>query len=291
MAIYLYRIPLFTTTQNFALGFKNLFYFSQSTVSEYTFVSDSLGKITKSGYIYLPAAYKTNTTEKFPVLYLLHGDPGSSKDWVQNGNIRQIADQLIKSGEMQPVIIVMPDGNGPIIKNAQYLNADVAQQKMEDYIVRDVITYIDSHYRTLAQKNMRAIGGSSSGGYGALNISFHHPDLFSVVFGLSAYIEPIGDEVSQLLTASSVEKNKLINVVNELDPKITPLIFLYYGEHDMFNFNQDNELLHKKLTERKIPVEVLADDNGHDWLTWQNAIPQALIFTSKQFSSFSMNSQ
>jgi S-formylglutathione hydrolase FrmB len=167
--------------------------------------------------IYLPKSYYTCPEKRFPVIYFLHGMPAWSKmlmeltpfeNFEQFANLQAPVDfpneaftewvnNLIDDGGMREAIIVMPDAKtffGPNV----YQNSEVLGNS-EDYIVEDVVSYIDSHFRTIAHFNWRAISGHCAGGYGALNIAMKHPHVFRYVGALSPAHFP---EETMLLMAS-----------------------------------------------------------------------------------------
>lgn len=120
--------------------------------------------------IVLPADYETSG-KRYPVLYLLHGFMQNYTVWGRN------LGAAFYARELGDVIVVMPDGG-----NTWYINwaESAAGQKnnWEDHIIDDVLTYVDSHYRTEARREGRAIAGLSMGGYGALTLGLRHPDKF-----------------------------------------------------------------------------------------------------------------
>ena len=132
--------------------------------------------------IYLPAAYTNQPTRRFATLYFLHGFADTPVKKV--AEILQLyMDELIASGSIEPMIVVVPNGVNRYF-GSFYTNSEVTGN-WEDYITRDVLTYVDSHYRTLAAPESRGISGHSMGGYGALMLGFKHPELFSNVYGMS----------------------------------------------------------------------------------------------------------
>ncbi len=135
--------------------------------------------------IYLPPDYDLNATSRYPVLYLLHGYTLDEHSWLETGNIDTTADALIDNSTIQPLIIVMPNGNNSY-GGSWYVNSPVTGD-WEDFIVHDLVTYIDSHYRTIARPESRAIAGHSMGGFGALSIATRHPETFRVVYAMSPY--------------------------------------------------------------------------------------------------------
>lgn len=173
--------------------------------------------------IYLPPGYYEERDGRYPVIYLLHGHGGNwRKVTVSNSSdmdkmagvlppelLAQIdttrlpsyarLDELITVGELKPFILVQPDGSlhlpkidhskdlisgEPATKGSFYVNSPFTGS-FEDYIINDVIGYIDSHYRTAADRSHRAVVGESMGGYGALSLSLHHPNEFAAIAALS----------------------------------------------------------------------------------------------------------
>jgi len=118
--------------------------------------------------IYLPPCYDTKVDQRYPVLYLLHGQTYIDDQWVRLGAVTA-ADNLILSGRSQPFIIVFPDD--------RYWNLD-AGPGFGDRVINVVIPYIDSHYRTLADRAHRALGGLSRGGGWTVRLGLEHYDLF-----------------------------------------------------------------------------------------------------------------
>src|SRR5258706_808708 len=118
--------------------------------------------------IYLPPCYENSADARFPVLYLLHGLTYNQDQWVRLG-VPTVADQLIHSGEAVPFIVVFPDDH--------YWNAP-AGASFGNRLINTIIPYIDENYRTLADREHRALGGLSSGGGWTVQLGFEHPQLF-----------------------------------------------------------------------------------------------------------------
>ncbi len=121
--------------------------------------------------IYLPPCYNVNTDQRYPVLYLLHGQTYTDAQWVRLGAPKD-ANQLILSGQAPPFIIVFPDD--------RYWNL-ATETGFGDRIVNVIIPYIDSNYRTIPDRQHRAIGGLSLGGGWAIHLGLTHYDLFSAM--------------------------------------------------------------------------------------------------------------
>ena len=149
--------------------------------------------------VYLPPSYFTSDT-RYPVVYYL---PGYTDSSMLGFGLPGDADKLMRSGAIREMIIVVANGINRL-GGSFYVNSPVTG-RWEDFIVNDVVTYVDTHYRTVAQASARAIGGHSMGGFGALNIAMRHPDVFSVVYSLSpGLFDPDGLAESQMFVSDRV---------------------------------------------------------------------------------------
>ncbi|MBN1121678.1 MAG: hypothetical protein JXJ17_11420 [Anaerolineae bacterium] len=136
--------------------------------------------------VYLPPSYETSG-KNYPAVYFLTGygdsinvfaDGGFQGFWLQDA-----MDQFIGDGSIKEMIVVVSDGQHPL-GGSFYTNSPVTGN-WEDFIVNDVVEYVDSHYRTIPNAESRGIAGHSMGGYGALNLAMLHPDVFGAVYSMS----------------------------------------------------------------------------------------------------------
>src|SRR5579884_732015 len=137
----------------------------------------------QSVWIVLPAAYAQESQHRFPVLYFLHGFADSTPHHDAAEFMRASLDRAIAAAAAQPFIIVLPNGLNKYL-GAFYANS-ATTGNWDDYITRDVVQYVDTHYRTVADPAHRVIAGHSMGGYGALTLAFRHPDVFGSVYAMS----------------------------------------------------------------------------------------------------------
>lgn len=128
--------------------------------------------------IYLPPCYDEQPERAFPVLYLIHGQTYSDTQWDRLG-VPETADRLIAAGEVAPFIVVMPRDRVWLEPTKDHFGLAVEQS---------LIPWIDEHYRTLPERDFRAIGGLSRGGAWAAHIGFSHPELFSAVGMHSGFV-------------------------------------------------------------------------------------------------------
>lgn len=150
--------------------------------------------------VYLPGGYE-HSDQRYPVLYLLSGfgsrGQGLLNDRLWEENIQERLDRLIDSGAIPPLIVVMPDCSTRY-GGSQYINSS-ATGRYQDYLL-ELVTYIDHTYRTIPERDNRAIGGISSGGYGATMMGMQHPQVFGLVADLS------GDKYFELCYKPDIPK-------------------------------------------------------------------------------------
>jgi len=221
--------------------------------------------------IYLPQKYD-RSTDRFAVLYLLHGIYGNFKDWDAQSHLRQYAQNL-------DLIIVMPDGG-----NNWYVNsATVPQQRYEDYIVKDLIAEVEGRYRTMAARKSRAIAGLSMGGYGSLNLALKHPELYIFAGSLSGALNAPSDLgprqpefQASLLDAfgppgsTARNENDVFVRLKQADVSRLPYIYLACGKGDAFI--DLNRQFAAQLFQEHAHYEAHDAPGGHDWKFWDKSI-------------------
>jgi len=153
-------------------------------------------------FVYLPPSYG-DPGKRFPVIYYL---PGYGDSGMIGFNLPGSMTTLIESGTVNEMIIVIANGTSKL-GGSFYVNSSVTGN-WEDYIVNDVVGYVDDHYRTLAQAESRGITGHSMGGFGALNIAMHHPEVFSAVYSMSpGLFDENGLAESQMFIGENLIRN------------------------------------------------------------------------------------
>ena len=160
--------------------------------------------------VYLPPSYATDLNRRYPVVYLLHGYTNSDEGWYgpntksgfqsANTTLPAVADQAIASGAAREMIIVMPNAYN-VYQGSMYSNS-VTTGDWEAYITRDLVEYMDAHYRTISTPAARGLAGHSMGGYGAIRLAMKDPAVFSSIYILSACcltanLDPKGDSYAQ----------------------------------------------------------------------------------------------
>ncbi|PWU01543.1 MAG: XynC protein [Bacteroidetes bacterium] len=218
----------------------------------------------------------------FPVVYLLNGYSGNYAQWLR------IAPQLQKKVDELHIIIVCPDGG----LASWYVDSPIdSSMRYETHIIKEVIPFIDSKYKTVADKKSRAISGLSMGGHGALLLATNHVDLFGAAGSMSGGVDirPFPDkwDISKVLGEYSKfptywDNYSVINVVDKL--KVTDLkLIIDCGIADQFM--EVNRNLHRKLLQRRIDHDFIERPGEHDAKYWSNAVDYQLLFFRKYFDS------
>lgn len=144
-------------------------------------------------YLYLPPGYDTESSARFPVVYCLTGFTGRGQMLLNSQpfapTLAERMDALIERGAVREMIVVMPDCFTRL-GGSQYINSD-ATGRYEDYLIEEIVPFVDERFRTLAKAGARAVMGKSSGGYGALVLGMRHANVFGLVASHSgdAYFE------------------------------------------------------------------------------------------------------
>lgn len=246
------------------------------TVAKVWYPSPTLGMERRRMTVYTPAGYE-DSKESYPVLYLLHGAGGDENAWSELGRAVQILDNLIAQGKAQPMIVVMPNGNGAQeavpgeYPNSMYKPSFMNSKTMEGSFEKafpDIMNYVESHYRTVNDKAHRAIAGLSMGGFHSLYISANYPDKFGYVGLFSAAI----NRQAKGENASIYE-----NLEDKLAAQFTEapnLYFIAIGNGDFLY--QDNVKYRQLLDKHGYKYEYMETDGGHEWRNWRKYLNHLL---------------
>ena len=250
------------------------------TVDTVSIYSNSMHKYIKAVVI-KPDSYK-KIRNVFPVVYLLHGHGGDYSNWITK------VPELQKYADTYRTLIVCPDG----ASGSWYFDSPLdTTYKYETHVATELVNFIDKNYRTVANKNHRAITGLSMGGHGALFLALRHADVFGAAGSMSGGVDlkesknrfdiskRIGDTILQ---ASNWHNMTVINLIENYT-NTNVKIFFDCGEKDIFI--NGNRRLHQKMLQLKIPHTYIERPGGHNWDYWSNAIPFQLLFFQRFFLS------
>ncbi len=223
--------------------------------------------------IYTPAGYETST-EKYPVLYLLHGAGGDEEAWIALGRTAQIMDNLIAQKKAKPMIVVMPNGNviqdgAPGEGSQNFYKPQFMIPKTMDGTYEgafsDIIKFVESNYRVKADKANRAIAGLSMGGYHTLHISRFYPNTFDYMGLFSAAIMAREDATGKVYS----------NFDQTLKTQMDNGYKLYWIAIGKTDFLYDaNKEYRTKLDAMKMPYQYVESEGGHTWRNWRVYLTQ-----------------
>ncbi len=239
--------------------------------------------------VVVPVNYKTEKTRRYSTIYLLHGLTGHFDNWTEKAKLAEYAAKY-------DYIIVTPEGS-----NGWYSDsATVRDDKYESYIVQELIPEIDKNFRTVADKNHRAVAGLSMGGYGSLKFGLKYPEKFVLVGSFSGALQAasltdkmlgnswkaLTDSIMSVYGAedSATRKaNDVFRIVREMpaeNAKNLPFIYVSCGTEDgLIGTNREFSAL---ISEKKIPHEFRELPGVHDWKFWDAQILEFLR-TSERF--------
>lgn len=249
----------------------------------------------------LPKTYY-DAQQSFPVVYLLHGLGDDETSWLEYGRIAQYADKAVDNKDAIPMIFVMPEGF-----RTYYVNDYLGSFLYQDMFVKELVPYIDGLFRTIRDRNHRALMGYSMGGFGALILHLKYPDLFGTAVPLSIsvrtdeqYMKEDAKEWDQqwgrLFGAQGLTgSDRITDYYKQNSPfylltgipaaeRIKLNIYIDNGDKEK-TLCRSNEELHILMRKLSIPHEFRVRDGGHSFGYWCSALPNALRFISDGFES------
>ncbi|MNZ76910.1 Endo-1,4-beta-xylanase Z precursor [compost metagenome] len=238
--------------------------------------------------VYLPPEYSRNT--RYPVLYLLYGYGGQHDSWFTYLNIHQVADRLIDKGKIDPLIIVSPDyGNSFGVNSMEGEGRDpggVDIGPYEDYLIKELIPYIDRQYSTVKVRAGRYVGGASMGGYAALYLGFNHPELFSKIGAHSAALwdysetDQFSGQRDWLYASESLRKVRDPFKLAESRQLNNLKVYLDSGTED--GLAEKDYLLYELLQSKGIDSRWAPYSGGHDVAYWSSQLENYLFFYNEE---------
>ena len=132
--------------------------------------------------VFLPPSYAARRNQRYPVVYALHGYSIGAEQWSKEIHVPQTIEGAFAQGA-QEMILVLPDSK--TVHNGSMYSSSVTTGDFERFIAHDLVSYIDSHYRTIAKRSARGLVGHSMGGYGATRIGMKHSDVFGSLYIMS----------------------------------------------------------------------------------------------------------
>ena len=211
--------------------------------------------------VYVPAEYESNPNKRYPVLYLVHGWGEDENGWSIQGHMGNIMDGLIAAGKAVPMIVVMPSGD-------IQTNPDVrtASGNITDIFVKDLIPFIDKTFRTLTDRQNRAMAGLSRGGGQTLSTVFNNMDKFAWMGTFSGF--SMGGSGGGAASSIETAHNGVFKNPASFDNQMN-LLFVSTGTEERSPKEQVDAL---KAHGIKNIVFHESQGTAHEWLTWRRAL-------------------
>jgi enterochelin esterase-like enzyme len=241
------------------------------TVHRLLVPSAALGGRSQEAYVYLPSGYAQHPRRHYPVLYLLHGFPGRPLAFLDTVQMGIVDDVLTARHQAQPLILVMPFGSTGTFTDEEWVNGVSSKDGWATFVARDLVHYVDAHFRTIPRAAGRAIGGLSEGGYGAIDIALHHPREFSVVESWSGYQRP--DRLPAIFGSKLqlLARNDPFRLLPRVAPELRKLgtfFWFYSGSTDPLR--RQNAAFARELAAERLPHRYFEVFGGHNWAIWRN---------------------
>lgn len=257
--------------------------------------------------VYLPPTYDANPGTRYPVLYLLHGTGGDEMSWIDMGRMAQIMDNMMAEGKVKPMIVVMPNGiadldaapgQSPYMKGeAKHTNMESWMGRTEEAFPNEVVAFIEQTFRTINDKQHRAIAGLSMGGLHTIAISANNPEMFNYVGLFSPQtispltdanikrlkrtknkLEKIEDKMPEWIKAKFAKGKETlgsISIYQNLDEKLkaqfaTPpaLYYIAIGRKDPLRTFLDR--FRSRLEKQHCAYYYQETEGDHCWQNWRN---------------------
>ncbi len=253
-------------------------------------IAPTLGGRTRTVRLYLPPSYAAPgaADRRYPVVYMLHGWPGSDGNWVSMGHACETADAMIAAGEIPEVILVFPNGAGPgLLGRSMWMDSYDGAARLEHFVAHDLVAWTDSLYRTRREPRDRAVIGLSDGGTGAFNVVFHHPDVFGACASHSGEFRvtrSLGDGAivgPQPGAAAFLARNSPAAYVDGMVARAKELsIYFDCGTRD--ESLADNRAFHQQLDSLGVPHTYREFPGSHDWHYWREHLHQSLAAVTQR---------
>jgi enterochelin esterase-like enzyme len=258
-----------------------------SQVARLTIGAPSLDVPSLTTYVYLPPGYDApaNASTRYPAVYLIHGFPGTSLDWLRAGRAEQAADLLLDRHVTRSMIIVFPAANVHWLRDTECLNG-VHGEQLETYLTETVVRTIDRDFRTIPDRRGRAIGGMSSGGFCALNLGLRHQDVYSAILASEPYGDPGRGVLRSILGGSQrlYQQNSPIDYVPTMHFTHPMAALLDAGTDDPVTSRIAARLAQMLANRGQYTALRLAPGLHHSWREARAELPYCLVFASQHLA-------
>ena len=233
----------------------------------------------KNFTVYLPKNYITDTERKYPVVYMLHGANENDWEWanIPTSMINEAITKSTAAGMACEVIMVCPNATEGTMG---YFNRE--GWNYEDYFFKELIPFIESHYRVIADKGHRAIGGLSMGGGGSFNYGLAHPEMFSSVYAISGAV-PASLNAEEQESSTFSRQFNIDDLSEDQLEEIKTVDFVLDCGDDDFLFDA-NVACYQAMQEAGLTCEFRSRNGGHATYYWYDSLGYALAWFTRHFS-------
>jgi enterochelin esterase-like enzyme len=235
--------------------------------------------------VYVPRAYFTSPTT-LPVVYLLHGSPGSAEDWFRAAHAASVGSLLERQGT--PAILVAPEMSKSWTQDSECVDGKVLHA--ESHLLDVILPVTQERLRLRTDREGRILAGNSAGGFCALNLGLRHRDLFNSIVDLSGYTKPTynhglehlfgnGPNVTQEISANSPD-------IYAANLPISYPVNLWFdtGSADKETLNQETALIHTLSGRPDMTTHITVRPGGHTYGVWRPGLRNALALALKNIS-------
>jgi enterochelin esterase-like enzyme len=225
----------------------------------------------KRMHVYVPPGYGNDPSKRYPVLYLNHGGGEDDSHWTAKGSAHQILDNLIAAGKAGPMIVAMPNTGRLVTGKPPKPGEDDACT--QEYL-KDIIPYVDGHYRTRTNRESRAIAGLSMGGFVTLNTGLTHLETFGELYVFSSgywqdQLPAFKENITPLLSQTNI------------NDRFRKPIYFGVGETDLAYLNSMRTMA--VFNDHGVRTFSVLSSHGHEWLNWRRYLYQTaqIMFTDE----------
>jgi S-formylglutathione hydrolase FrmB len=243
--------------------------------------------------VVLPPSFDADKTRHFSILYFLHGLGDNEQFFVHSG-AWNLTEDMREKGELKDFLIATPEAGASF-----YINSKDGQERYEEFLLQEFFPFIEKHYRVAPGRRHRAIAGISMGGYGALHLAFHHPQLFvsvsahsaALIEKLPAFLGPVpisprsrilGGVFGSPPDPAFWDRNSPITLARSAS-FASLKIYFDCGNQDDYGFDSGAAALDKVLSSRRIAHEFHIYPGRHDPGYFAEHLPASLLFASRAF--------
>lgn len=228
-----------------------------------SYISNTFGGIKRKLKICIPSDYDT-ITHDLPALYLFHGSGGDEMSWLVHGNLLSNLSRTYRSGQMVPVVVVLPVSNP---EGSRYFGVGPEGDLFVKEVIDDIIPFVESNFKVSSLKKNRAVGGYSAGGMQTLNLALFFPEMFEYAYPIGACFFPDALDALSSGKYDHVLRNPEINNIKRF--------FISMGLQDV-RYEQCQKTL-QLFDDYHINYDYWEAEGGHDFKFWEQNLEYMLV--------------